>query len=172
MAEFLKVNEVLNSLDLKENMSAAEFGCGNAMFTVSLAKKLGKGKVYAMDIQEEKLSALKGRLFRENINNVSSILCDLEDPDGSTLKNDFLDIVIVANVLFQTTNKYAIMKEGVRVLKKGGQLLAVDWLKKSPFGPEEIVDPDEVKKMANDLNLSLKKEFAAGDYHYGLLFTK
>lgn len=173
MAEFLKVNEILNNLDLKNGMTTAEFGCGSAVFTVSLAKKINKGKVYAMDIQEEKLSALKGRLVHENISNVLTILCDLETPNGSTLMDDSFDIVLIPNVLFQAENKYAIIKEGKRILKIGGQLFIVDWLKKGPFSPKEgMVSPDEIKKIANDIGLSLKKEFAAGDYHYGLLFAK
>lgn len=173
MAEFLKVNDIMSNLDLKEGMTAAEFGCGSALFTISLAKKLNKGRVYALDIQEEKLSALKGKLTHENINNVLMILCDLEAPNGSTLQADSLDVVLIPNVLFQAEDKYAIIKESKRILKSGGQLLVVDWLKKGPFSPKEgMISPDEIKKMADGINLVLKKEFAAGDYHYGLLFIK
>ena len=173
MAEFLKVEEILDNLDLKEDMLGAEFGCGSALFTTALARKLAKGKVCALDIQEEKLSALKGRLAHENIGNVSLVHCDLEMKNGSTLHDNSLDIVLIPNILFQAENKYAIMEEGKRILKPGGQLLVVDWLKKGPFSPKEgMVSPDEIKKMAEKLDLSLKKDFAAGDYHYGLLFVK
>lgn len=173
MADFLKVNDILSNLDLKEGMTAAEFGCGSALFTIALAKKLNKGRIYALDIQEEKLSALKGKLAHENINNVLTVLCDLETPNGSTLGDNSLDIVLIPNILFQAEDKYAIIKEGYRILKPGGQLLVIDWLKKGPFSPKEgMISPDEIKKMADGINLSLKKDFAAGDYHYALLFIK
>ncbi len=173
MADFLNVNEVLSNLDLKESMTAAEFGCGTADFALALAKKLDKGKVYALDIQEEKLSVLKNKMVLQNIANIKMILCDLEAPNGSTLKNNFLDIVLIPNILFQVENKYAIIDEAKRILKPGCQLLVIDWLKKVPFGPREgLVSPDEVKKIAATFGLSLKKEFAAGDYHYALLFIK
>ena len=173
MPEFLKVDEVLSNLDLKEDMVIAEFGCGSAVFTILLAKKLNKGRVYALDVQEEKLSALKGKLAVEKLDNIYMILCDLEAPRGSTLQDDSLDIVLIPNVLFQAENKYAIIQEGERILKSGGQLLVIDWLKQVAFGPKEsIVSPDEVKKIADDIGLSFKKEFAAGDYHYALLFIK
>ena len=173
MADFLKVDEVLNELNLKEGMLAAEFGCGSAVFAIALARKLEKGRVYALDIQEEKLSALKGKLSVEKINNVYTILCDLETNNGSTLKNNSLDVVLIPNVLFQSEDKYAIMKEAKRTLKSGGQLLVIDWLKQSPFNQKEaLVNPEEVKKIAKTLSFSFKKEFAAGDYHYALLFTK
>lgn len=173
MPDFLKIDDVLQDLNLKPDMMGCEFGCGSAVFAIALAKRLNKGRVYALDIQEEKLSALKGRSALENINNVYMILCDLEAANGSTLPNNLLDIVLIPNLLFQAENKHAIIQEGKRILKSGGQLLVVDWLKKGPFSPKEgMVSPDEVKQIAKELGLSLKKEFAAGDYHYALLFTK
>lgn len=174
MPDFLSVEEILSNLSLKEGMMAAEFGCGGAAFTIALAKKLSKGRVYALDIQEEKLSALKGKLGIEKINNVVMILCDLEAPKGSTIRDNFLDIVLIPNVLFQSNNRRAIIEESERVLKSNGNLLVIDWLKKAPFSPEEsmMVKPDEIKKIAGDLKLSLTKEFAVGDYYYGLLFSK
>ena len=65
------------------------------------------------------------------------------------------------------------MQEAKRVLKVGGQLLVIDWLKVSPLGPKEnLVSVDEVKKMAGELGLAFKQQFASGDYHYALLFIK
>lgn len=173
MADFLNINEVLSYLDIKKSYIACEFGCGTADFALSLAKKLDKGKVYALDIQEEKLEAVKSKMALQNLHNISVVLCDLETPKGSGLKDNFLDIVVIPNLLFQVENKYAIIEEAKRVLKPGGQCLVIDWLKSSSFGPgEALVNPDEVKKMASALGLSLKKEYMSGDYHYALLFTK
>jgi len=36
----------------------------------------------------------------------------------------------------------------------------------------EWVDFSQIKKIAKDLNLKLEKEFEAGIYHYGLVFSK
>jgi ubiquinone/menaquinone biosynthesis C-methylase UbiE len=173
MGEFLKVNDILLELDTRPDMRACEFGCGSALFTTELAKKLPKGWMYAMDIQEEKLSALKGRMAIENIHNISTILCDLEAPKATKLQDNFLDIVLIPNMLFQAENKYAILEEANRILKNGGQLLIIDWFKNTPFSPKEgTITPEELKNMTSKLGLEFKKEFAAGDYHYGLLFVK
>ena len=173
MAEMLNVDEVLRELDIKENMQAVEFGCGSADFTIALAKKLRTGKVWALDVQEEKISALKGKLIIERLTNVGTVVCDLEILGGSTLSNESQDIVLIPNVLFQAENKSVMIEEAKRILKPQGQLLIIDWLKKVPFGPKEnLLDYDQVKKIAQGLDFSLQKEFAAGDYHYALLFTK
>lgn len=173
MPDFLNINQVLQNLDLAEDMSAAEFGCGSADFSLALAKKLTKGKVCALDIQEEKLSALKSKLALQRLGNVTTMLCDLEVPDGSTLPESSQDVVLIPNVLFQAENKRGIISESKRVLKSGGQLLTVDWVANAPFGPKTgTVSPDEMKKMTIDSGFSLKKEFMAGDYHYALIFVK
>src|SRR3989338_242768 len=157
MPEFLKVNDVLEYLDLHDTMQVAEFGCGSAVFTVALAKHVPKGKVYGLDIQEEKLSALKGRITKEGLTNITTVLCDLEAANGSTLPENSLDIVLIPNVLFQAENTPAMMQEAKRILKKGGQLLVVDWLKKTDFSPkEDLVVPEKIKKIAEDMQLSLK----------------
>ena len=171
--DFLKVGEVLSNLDIKEGMMAAEFGCGSAVFSIALAKKLSKGRVYALDIQEEKLSAVKAKAIHEQANNILTILCDLETAKGSTLQDATLDVVLITNVLFQVENKNIILEEAKRVLKSGGQILVVDWLKPGPFSPKiGMIKPEEVKNLGAKIGLSLKKEFAVGDYHYGLLFVK
>lgn len=173
MPEFLNVQEVLSHLELRPDMKATEFGCGSAMFTITLAQKLSKGKVFALDVQEEKLSALTSRAAMMNLSNITTILCDLEAPKGSTLSDASLDVVLIPNVLFQAQDKHAILEESVRILKSGGQLLVVDWLKKPAFSPKDnMVLPQEVKDLVSKQGLQLKEEFAAGDYHYGLLFTK
>jgi len=173
MADFLKIEEILNELHLKEDMIAAEFGCGNALFAIALAKRLSKGRVYALDIQEEKLSALRGKLVVEKINNVFTIKADLEAKKGSTLPDNSLDVVLIPNVLFQAEDKNAIINEANRVLKKNGQLLIIDWLKSiHSTHRSSLVSSDEVKEIASSLDISLKKEFHTGDYHYVLLFLK
>jgi len=51
--------------------------------------------------------------------------------------------------------------------------LVVDWLPEAPQGPKEgRILPEEVKKIAKNLNLKLEREFRTGIYHYGLIFIK
>jgi len=173
MPDFLKVEDVLQHLVIKKNMIAAEFGCGSAEFTIALAKKVNKGKVYALDIQEEKLSSLQGRMKLAHITNVVTVWCDLEVKNGSKLPDDSLDVVLIPNMLFQVEDKNVTIEESCRILKKGGQLLIIDWLKQGPFSPKTgMLSPEKAKQLASMFGFSLKKEFAAGDYHYALLFTK
>jgi len=170
---FLDPEEILDGFELNPKTIAAEFGCGSGGFAAPLAKRLDEGLVYAIDIQESPLSALKSRALLENIINIKIIRSDLEKPKGSTLTPDSLDLVFIPNVLFQVKDKSAIISEAERILKNKGKLVVIDWLAAASQGPEKgRVSSGEVKKMAEDAGLKLEKEFEAGKYHYGLVFVK
>ncbi|MGC9031362.1 MAG: class I SAM-dependent methyltransferase [Minisyncoccia bacterium] len=174
MADFCNPEKVLSELRLKENMIAADFGSGSGGWTIPLAQKLSNGRVYAIDVLEEELSALESKMKLLGINNIEKILSNLENPEGSTLPDMSCDVVLVTNLLFQVKDKEIIFKEAERVLKEGGQLLVVDWETTVGFGPKEDqrVPVFLVKQLAEKYNFVLEKEFSAGDYHYGLIFKK
>ncbi len=171
MEGFLNPQEVLKELKLKEDMVAADFGCGSGGWVIPLAKKLEEGKVYAIDILEEPLSALKAKAKLEKIVNIATIRADVEK--GVNILDESIELVLMTNLLFECQDKKSVLAEGKRVLEKGGKILVVDWKKDNPLTKEiEKVSFQEVKKIAKELDLKLEKEFEAGAYHYGLILVK
>ncbi len=194
MEDFLNPSEVLKQLKLQKNMVAADFGSGSGGWTIPLAKILEDGKVYAIDILEEPLSALRSRIKLEKILNIEPLKADIEKTSRLTFES--CDLVLMSNLLFQVEDKKKVLEEGKRILKKGGKILIVDWAPTLPrtgapatrealasrppdkekplIGPpeENRVAPEEVKKMAEELNLRLEKEFEAGLYHWALILVK
>jgi len=173
MKDFLNPIETLKHLKLRKDMIAADFGCGSGGWAIPLAKKLEDGIVYAIDILEEPLSALRGRLALEKIGNIKTIRANLENKRGSTLADDSLDLVLMTNLLFQLEDKKGVFKEAKRILKRDGKILVVDWTSDASLGPGQgRVSEKEVKELAKEIGLKLEKEFEAGIYHYGLIFEK
>lgn len=173
MNSFLEPAKVLEQLKLKENMVVADFGSGSGGWTIPLAKILKKEKIYAFDIQEEALSSLRSRARMENIQSIETRRCDLEQPKSTGLEDNFLDFVLIPNLLFQTKNKRAIIEEAKRILKDGGKILVLDWNPGAHLGPEESrVSEEGIKEIAKELDLKLGKQFKAGSYHFGLILVK
>lgn len=171
MTNFLNPSEILKQLNLRKNMIAADFGSGSGGWVIPLAKILEDGHIFAVDILEEPLSALRSKVKLEKLSNVDAIKADVEK--GTSLLADSCDLVLMTNLLFQAENKSGILEEGKRVLKQGGNILVVDWKSESPLGPKEgRVSTEEVKNLANNANLKLEQEFSAGNYHYALVFKK
>lgn len=171
MNGFLNPNEILKRLKLKEEMQAADFGSGSGGWVIPLAKILEGGRVYAVDILEEPLSALRAKINLEKITNVKIIRADVEK--GVDIFEESLNLVLMTNLLFEAENKKKILDEGKKLLKRGGKILVVDWKENAPAGPKgKRVSPEEIKKAARELNLKLEKEFDAGIYHFGLIFER
>jgi ubiquinone/menaquinone biosynthesis C-methylase UbiE len=168
---FLNPSETLKRLKLRKSMVAADFGSGSGGWAIPLARILEEGKVYAIDILEEPLSSLRARVKIEKLFNVEARKADVEK--GVTLLSNSCDLVLMTNLLFECEKKKEVLEEGKRILKKGGKILVVDWIKDNPLTSEiEWLDFDEIKGAAKDLGLKVEKEFEAGLYHQGLILTK
>ncbi len=173
MVDFLEPEKIIEQIPLSQDWQTAEFGCGPGGFAIALARRVPKGMVYALDIQEEPLSALKGRAKGEGLPNIKTIQGDLEEPKGSTLKDESMDLVLIANTLFQIEDKEAFLKEAKRALKRKGNLVIIDWNPDSPFGPEEKrISFEEAHKIVKFMDIKLVKELEAGTYHWGAIFVK
>jgi ubiquinone/menaquinone biosynthesis C-methylase UbiE len=171
---FIEPEEVLNQIKLEPEMVVADFGAGGGGWTIPIAKIVDEGKVFALDILEEPLSVLKRKAEAEDLFNIQTKLVNLEKPEGSKIRAESVDFVIISNILFQADNKKAILKEAKRILKESGNILIIDWIKHDKFGPKEgeAISQEELEKIAKEMGLKIVEELDGGDYHYALLFKK
>lgn len=173
---FVNPENTISHLELKPGMTAADFGCGAGFYTIPLAKAVRPdGKVYAFDIRKEMLEIIRSKARLENLLNIEAVWADLEISGSTRLRDETADAVIVSNILFQIGDKQALIKEVVRVLKKGGRLMIVEWDENAGIGgpsPDQRVRREEAKQLFEGEKLIFAKEFNAGDQHYGLLFKK
>jgi ubiquinone/menaquinone biosynthesis C-methylase UbiE len=173
---FLNPQKVLNQLEIQSPSKIAHFGCGHGYFTIPLARMVGKeGQIFAIDILNEALIEVKEKAKAAGISNIETLRGNLEVPGGSKLPDNSCDLALLANILFQSNKKADIIREARRIIKIGGKLVIIDW---EPTGTTLTSDSGwrisqgEIKNLATTLNLSLDREFDAGDFHYGLIFRK
>ena len=168
---------ILSKARIKEKMKVADLGCGaTGHFVFPAAECLGKkGKIYAVDILKPSLETIARKAKQENINNIKTIWSNLEIFNATKIESGSLDIALLVNTLHQSHKRADILREAIRMLKKDGRLITVEWKDVAiPFGPpvEERVKKNLLTKGAEKLGLKLEKEFFVGRYHYGLIFTK
>lgn len=173
----LDVSFIMQKAQIKERMKVADLGCGTSgHFAFPAAKIVGsRGMVYAVDILKPSLEAIAKRARQENIKTIQTVWSDLEIYKATKIETESLDVALLINTLFHSQKRAEIIRESIRMLKKGGKLLVIEWEDtSSPFGPppEKRVKIDLLKKVAEKLGLKVADEFDAGEYHYGVLFTK
>ena len=172
---FLNVEKIVDQLDVRPNMVIADFGAGHGFFSVAFAKKIGSsGQVFAVDILQSALEAIRSNARIEGLFNVKLVNGDLEKVGGSTLPNDSCDMVFIANMLFQVPDKSELLGEAFRVLKKGGELAIVEWKPYIALGPqkEQRLSEEEVKTLVLSGGFNEPRSIDAGSHHYGLIFQK
>lgn len=157
-------------------MKVADLGSGAGFYSLALARTVGEnGQIYAVDIQQDLLMKLKKEADSENLENIEIIWGNIEDPKGSQLKDDGVDRVILANVLFQTKDKEAAVKEAHRILKPKGTLLYIDWSDSfGGLGPAAhyLVSESQAKSIFEKVGFEHVRNIDAGDHHYGMIFKK
>jgi ubiquinone/menaquinone biosynthesis C-methylase UbiE len=173
----LDVNVILSKAGVGEKMKVADLGCGaSGHFVFPAASMVGeKGGVYAVDILKTVLETINRRIKQENISNIKTIWSNLEIFGATKIESGSLDLAFLVDTLYQSHKRIEILRETVRMLKKEGKLIVVEWKNIAlPFGPpvEERVKIDPIKVGAQKLGLKLEEEFFAGQYHYGLVFVK
>jgi ubiquinone/menaquinone biosynthesis C-methylase UbiE len=176
--KFISPENIIKEIDIKPGAVIADLGCGTVYFSIPLAKKVGKeGRVYSIDILKTKLEVVKSQARLLGLDNIIIQRANLEVPEGSKLSKESVDWVMLVNMLFQSNKegKDKIICEAKRILKKGGQMLVVEWGEQnSNIGPDKDlrVSKEELVRMAHEHGLGVIKEMNIGDFHYGLILAK
>ena len=168
---------ILSKMGIEERQCAAELGCGNfGFFVFPLARLVGRqGKVYAVDILQSTLQEIKKTATTDNLPQIITVWSNLEIFKATKIETNSLDSAFLVNVIHQSEKRLEIIREAVRLLKRGGKLLIVEWKNNDlPLGPDPArrVKAEALKAVAPKIGLVLKEEFEAGPYHYGLILTK
>lgn len=164
----------ITQMYIGEGMHVADFGAGVGFYTLAVAKRVGPhGKVYAIDIIADHLSKLKNEATRLGLKQIEVLHGNLETANGSGLKPESVDRVLIVNMLFQNEKPEIILEEAKRILKKKGRIAVIDWLDSfNMIGPhrDDLISKKHIIEQCAKIGLVLEKEFDAGSHHYGLLF--
>ena len=173
---FLSPKSIIDQITIPPASTLADFGCGPGHFTLELARALHeKGHVYAFDVQDAPLAVLRSHAQHSGIHNISTVKCNLEKSHSTRLADNTVDLVLMANLLYQSEDRPALLTEAARILKSKGQLIVLDWsLGGGSLGParEHRIIPDKLKLLTTDAGLTFVKSLNAGSDHYGMIFQK
>jgi ubiquinone/menaquinone biosynthesis C-methylase UbiE len=147
---WLPPDEVIATLRLRPDELVADIGAGTGYFTLPLSRVLGpKGKVWAVDAQEEMLSLLKEKLDLLGVSNVKPVCAE---GDRTGIPNATCTVAFLANVWHEFEDRTAVLRESQRILSPGGRVAILDWRTDvdPAHGPplaHRIAPADAVKEM-------------------------
>jgi ubiquinone/menaquinone biosynthesis C-methylase UbiE len=123
------VSLVLKNLPITETSMVADIGAGSGYYTFRIAPKVPKGKVYAVDIQEQALKYLD--LKKEELGhfNVLPILGTEKSPN---LPDNSIDLAIMVDVYHELEYPVEMLAAIRKALKSDGKLLLIEYRGEDP----------------------------------------
>jgi ubiquinone/menaquinone biosynthesis C-methylase UbiE len=107
----------------------ADIGAGTGYYTFKLAPKVPKGKVYAVEIQDEMIAALNERKKKLNNTNVEVIKGDIT---SANLPANSIDLAIMVDVYHELEYPVEMLESIKESLKKDGELLLIEYKGEDP----------------------------------------
>lgn len=174
---FSDPNTIVPQLHIQPGAVVADLGAGTGAYSIAVSKVVGPtGKIYACDVQKDMLTRLENDMRDRGITNVQAVLSNIEAPLGTKLRDQSIDWVILANVLFQAEDRDGLIKEVARILKPSGSVLLVDWTES--FGnlgphPKDVITAVDAEKKFSEAGFKKAPQLIeAGSHHYGIIFKK
>lgn len=142
-------DKAIQALGLKPGMTVADVGAGTGYFTVRMAKLVAPdGRVYASDIQQEMLDALKKRLRDEKISNVELVRGSYTDPKLPAGK---LDLILLVDVYHEFSEPQAMLRKMKEALSPNGRLVLIEFRKEDPSVPIRLEHKMSVAEVRAEL---------------------
>lgn len=169
-----QAERVVKDLNLDAGASVADIGCGSGFFTFHLARAVGdSGKVYATEISDKALRAVRDRVAKGKIANVTPVKSDATD---TKLRPAGLDAAFICNVLHHVPAKdrAALVKDIARAIKPGGRFFLIDWRvdAKVRHDKDRRIPRADLVKLAKGAGLELDAEFFYLEHQVFLRFVK
>jgi SAM-dependent methyltransferase len=121
----IEVPELVRLLDLEPGMTVADVGAGFGAWTVQFARVVGPaGRVFATDIGQAQLSALRDYAAREGLTNVTVLPGAAET---TNLPAACCDAILIRDAYHHLTHPEAIVRSLAAALKPGGRLAVIDF---------------------------------------------
>jgi ubiquinone/menaquinone biosynthesis C-methylase UbiE len=166
--------KLIELLALKEGEVVADIGAGSGYYTFRMAKLVGpKGKVLAVDIQQEMLDIIKARAKKDGIENVEPVLGAEADPK---LKPESVDTILLVDVYHEFSHPYEMTEKMVQALKPGGRIVFVEFRLEDEKVPIKLVhkmsERQVIKEMAEFKDLKHASTSDKLPWQHVITFTK
>lgn len=171
----LNIVDFFDELRLRSSDQVVDLGTGIGRDALLLSKLVGHGKVFAVDVHKDLLEHLETEIKKEKITNVVPVWADFENLEGTRLRDDSIDAILISNTFYLLKHKKTAAMEMKRILKSGGKILFADWYKhlgESVSHKTSVLDEEEVTRLFVDLGFLVYPLIHKDSHHFVLLIEK
>lgn len=124
-------DEVIAALELGPDARVADVGAGTGYFSVRLAPRVPRGRVWAVDLEPSLLAHVRERAASMRLENLFPVLGTPTSP----MLPEAVDVVLVVDTWHHVEDRVAYARGLAPMLRPGGRLVIVDFTLDAPEGP-------------------------------------
>ncbi len=169
-AKNLQIDRVMDILKITPDKSVADIGAGSGWFSTRAAKRVGaKGKVFAVEINQEYINYINDRAKKENLPNIQTVLGTEDDPK---LPENSVDAVLILKTYHEIGQPIKVLENLKKSLRKDALVGIID---RNGNGDDHGIQKDTVVGELKRAGFALKEEYdftKADGQDYFLVFSK
>ena len=151
-----RTDQLFKNLPLAPDSVVADIGAGTGYFTFPMAKQVPEGRVLAVDIQQEMLNMISGRMASEGVSNIQPVLGSERDPG---LEPSSVDLILMVDAYHEFAWPREMGDAMARALKPGGRLVLIEYRAEDPSVPIKRLHKMSVKQARREMEaVGLKLE--------------
>jgi ubiquinone/menaquinone biosynthesis C-methylase UbiE len=162
----------IDKINVPATAVIADIGAGTGYYTFKLAPKVPKGKVYAVEIQDEMIEIVKERIKKMNVANIEVIKGGFTSPN---LPDNSVDLAIMVDVYHEFEYPVEMLQAIRKSLKKGGKILLIEYKGEDPAVAIRPLHKTTVSQLSKELGANGFKLDYNGQFmpiQHFLLFKK
>ncbi len=140
---------LLRNMDIQKGEVIADIGAGSGYHVFKMAALATEGLVYAVDIQEEMLAAIRKRKEQEGLGNIRLIQ---GGEQSAELPEKSIDKVLMVDVYHEFTYPIEMMASIKKALRPGGKIYLIEYRGEDASVPiktlHKMTEAQAVKEMA------------------------
>ena len=163
---------LLKNLNLKQGMQVADIGAGSGYYTSLIAKRIGNGKVYAVDVEPQMILFLNERIKEEKLTNVVTVL---GSETSVRLPASSLDMMLLVDVYHEFSFPYEMGQSMYNALKPEGRLILVEFRSEDESVPIKTIHKMSVAQSVKELKavgFRLEKNISNLPWQHCMVFVK
>ena len=161
---------IVNLMQLKPGMTAAEVGAGSGFMARFMALKVGPtGRVVANELEPKMVAHMKAAAEKEKLSNFTALQ---GQPKATGFEPASIDALALVQTFSYLDHPADMLKSMAESLKPNGLLLVVDFPREGAPPAAPGMDAEEVIPMAEAAGFTRIGENGIVPGHYALIFRK